>query len=372
MSGAEAQSILARLRAVLAPLATPAADMQGWRFDGLALAGTGFEARFRRGAGQEARLRFTRPGSGPAWHRVAGADVGLVLDAAGRLPEPGLPQDHLAARLDAGLGGPTAEWPRWDPAPPVLVVVSGIPRAGTAWVKRLARGLIEGAGHPLGGADGSGDATLPRRGALAEHAAAAAPLCAAHERAPARVRLAKAHYFADATAWPDVRVLFVYRDLRDAFASQLDRAVNGPARAHFPGLSAAATWDALVGEVLPVAAEALARLADAPPATTWLLRYEDLLADLGTETRRLARWLGIVAPDDVLELLAAEHSFAGEAGRAAGASRSGAYHRRGVAGGWREDLTPAQVEAIHRVVPDHDGLLARVDAVRRARHGAGA
>jgi hypothetical protein len=337
--------------------------MEGWRFVELALASTDFEALFRRDGGREARLRFIRPDPRFAWRSFPGVDATLIAGADGRLPEPAPPYEFLAAWLDGQLAGSPAVWPEWNPDPPPLVVVSGIPRSGTAWAKRIVRSLVESTGHSLAEPDQPEDATLDRFGSLAEHRSAVRHVCEAHRRDPLRVRLIKAHYFSGAafTAGPAFRVLFLYRDLRDVLVSQLDRALHGPGREHFNGLSPDATFARLVELSVPIAVAALERVAAGVPETTLLVRYERLLEDRPAQVQRIARFLGIALPEDLLALLVETHGFRKEAGRNPGRTSSGDYHRRGVSGSWRDQLTTQQLEIIANAVPDLEGLLARVD-----------
>ncbi|MBI5478981.1 MAG: sulfotransferase domain-containing protein [Deltaproteobacteria bacterium] len=366
------RSILGRLREVLTPLAAGRPGMRGWRFVQLEPASTGLEACFVRDEGPPARLRFTRRGSGPAWRRIGPVDVGLVCPVEGRLPEPGLPQQFLERWLERRLAGAVEPWPRWEPDPAILLLVSGVPRSGTGWVKRIARSLVESAGHFLGGEAGSDDVTLDRPGALADHEAAAAVACDRHRLDPSRVRLVKAHYFSGSadSAAECLRVLFVYRDLRDVMVSQLDHELHRDG-GRLAGLSPAEGFARLVGWTLPPAAAALARAAAGVPATTLLLRYEHLLRDLPAETRRIAAHLGIEIGDDFLDFIAAAHSFRRESGRDPGREVGGAYHRRGVAGGWGEHLTAPELEMIEQAVPDLEELLARLDEQVARQRGQG-
>ena len=363
--------VVALLRDALTPLAAEHPGMDGWRFAGLVPASTGFDACFRRNDGSEARLRLIRPDPHLAWRSFPGVDATLIAAADGRLPEPGLPQDFLSSWLDRTLGGRAAQWPEWNPDPRILVVSSGIPRSGTAWVLRIARSLAEISGHFLGEPGCALDATLDHPGPLAQHEAAVAAVCRRHRRDPSHVRLVKAHYFAGsaATAHPAFRALFVYRDLRDVLVSQLDRALHGSAREHFAGLPPDEVFARIVTLTLPLAVQVLERLARRVPEQTLLVRYEHLLDDLGPQIRRIARFLGIDLPEELVDLLAETHRFRQEAGRDPGRTQAGAYHRRGVAGSWRDQLTPRQLERIADAVPDLDGLLARVDRRLAAQDG---
>lgn len=66
-----------------------------------------------------------------------------------------------------------------------------------------------------------------------------------------------------------------------------------------------------------------------------LARYEDLIADLSGELRRLFAFLQWQVPDDVVEIVAAENSFARRSGRKPGEENEFSHRRKGIAGDWR-------------------------------------
>lgn len=99
------------------------------------------------------------------------------------------------------------------------------------------------------------------------------------------------------------------------------------------------------------------------PVPPLLLRYEDMLADPAAALIRAARHLGWEAPADAVaraveatrfETLRAAEDRHGFGERPLSAER---FFRRGVAGGWREVLSPAQVA---RIEADHGGVMAEL------------
>ena len=97
------------------------------------------------------------------------------------------------------------------------------------------------------------------------------------------------------------------------------------------------------------------------PTTPLLLRYEEMLADPAAALARAAQHLGRAAAPEAVARAAAATRF--EALRAAEARHgfaerpksAGRFFRRGVAGGWRDTLTPAQAA---RIEADHGGVMA--------------
>jgi aryl sulfotransferase len=95
-----------------------------------------------------------------------------------------------------------------------------------------------------------------------------------------------------------------------------------------------------------------------------LLRYEDMLADPSNTLGRMARHLGLDAAPDAIRRAVAATSFArlraaeDRDGFREGPITGARFFRRGVAGGWRDTLTPTQAE---RIVTDHHVVMARLD-----------
>ncbi len=157
-------------------------------------------------------------------------------------------------------------------------------------------------------------------------------------------------------ALPESRMVLLVRDPRDVVASVLDAAGEG-GWLHESRKDAAAKTRGKAGR-RPVAfaamrarayrrgVESARRAYDNHRGPRTLIRYEDLLADTVGSLRRVYSELGIPVAEEELARIAEKHSWenvpAGEKGR-------GKFYRKGTPGGWREDLTPRQVEAVERV-----------------------
>lgn len=94
-----------------------------------------------------------------------------------------------------------------------------------------------------------------------------------------------------------------------------------------------------------------------------LLRYEDMLADPPGALGRAAGHLGLDAPPDALRRAVEATSFTrlrateDKDGFRESPVTGARFFRRGVAGGWRDTLTPVQAE---RIVIDHGAVMARL------------
>ena len=103
---------------------------------------------------------------------------------------------------------------------------------------------------------------------------------------------------------------------------------------------------------------------DRPSFPVLTLRYEDMLTDTATALRRAADIIGITASDAAIAGAVAATRFDAlrrqeeQQGFGENWSRTATlFFRRGVAGGWRDDLTPAQAE---RIVADHGPVMERL------------
>lgn len=99
------------------------------------------------------------------------------------------------------------------------------------------------------------------------------------------------------------------------------------------------------------------------PKPPLLFRYEDMLADPEAALARAARHLGWPAPADIVAKAVAATRFdalraAEEHHGFAESVRAGTrFFRRGIAGGWRDTLSPAQAG---RIEVDHSGVMAEL------------
>ncbi len=102
---------------------------------------------------------------------------------------------------------------------------------------------------------------------------------------------------------------------------------------------------------------------DAPDLRLCVIRYEDMLADLAAVLRRIGDFLALPVPAGAAAAaveatgfarLQAQERQSGFVQRRPGVA---SFFRRGIAGGWRDSLSPAQVE---RLVADHGAVMARL------------
>jgi hypothetical protein len=169
-------------------------------------------------------------------------------------------------------------------------------------------------------------------------------------------------------------IVYVVRDPRDVavsfahhFGVSLDDAVTWMA-------DATTTLDSIgraLPEHLPQTLSSWSRHVegwlDAPGLNRHLMRYEDMCADPETSFGALLRFLGFDAAPELVaravgaarfETLRRQEEATGFQERAVQMDR---FFRRGVAGGWRDSLTPAQAE---RIVRDHGAAMRRLGYLR--------
>lgn len=92
-----------------------------------------------------------------------------------------------------------------------------------------------------------------------------------------------------------------------------------------------------------------------------VIRYEDLLTDPFTEFGRMLDTFGLEVDDDTLAASIEDMKFANlkrqeQEGGFIEASRHTKFFKRGTSGGWKETLTPEQVE---RIENDHGEIMTR-------------
>jgi hypothetical protein len=156
-------------------------------------------------------------------------------------------------------------------------------------------------------------------------------------------------------ALPECRMILLVRDPRDVVASLLDAAREGGWLYE--------SWEGRTGtsrgkvdrrpnsfvreraNVYRRGMESAKRAYDAHRGPKVLVRYEDLRADTFNEMWRLYSALRVRVDKEELRRAVEKHSWdnipEGDKGR-------GKFYRKGMPGGWKEDLTPRQVELVMR------------------------
>ena len=165
-------------------------------------------------------------------------------------------------------------------------------------------------------------------------------------------------------AFPESKLIFLVRDSRDVVASLLDAAAKGS----WYGYD---RYEASVSEALanggpnspedPAEESFVERLAGNyvtnisavkeaydrhPEGSKTLVRYEDLRADPLGQVARICDSLGIEAGREQLKRAVEKHSWENIPRNEKG---KGKFNRKASPGGWKEDLTPEQAEAVQRI-----------------------
>jgi hypothetical protein len=159
-----------------------------------------------------------------------------------------------------------------------------------------------------------------------------------------------------AEAMPASRVIFLVRDPRDVAASGLDAARKGSwqyENAADRGWKREALADNQPDVWVRRRAQNYVRHAgkardayEAHKGPKVLIRYEELREDALGTMERLYSTLGIQVREEELARAVEKHAWENIPEKVKG---QGKFYRRAKPGGWREDLTPAQVEIVEQV-----------------------
>ncbi len=156
-------------------------------------------------------------------------------------------------------------------------------------------------------------------------------------------------------ALPESRMIFLVRDPRDVVASSLDAAREGSWLYDYKDKGG---WkqnsladkrpDAFVkrrAERYLQHASGAKRAYESHRGPKVLVKYEDLRADTLATMKRLYSTLGVPADERKLAEVVEKHSWENIPEEEKG---EGKFYRKGAAGGWREDLSPEQVEIVEK------------------------
>jgi Sulfotransferase domain len=157
-------------------------------------------------------------------------------------------------------------------------------------------------------------------------------------------------------ALPESRMIFLIRDPRDVVASSLDAARVGSwfyERRVKEGAGRTAVFDMHADALAETTAKAYLRNVrnsrdayNAHNGPKVLIKYEDLRSDTLGEMRRIYSVLAIEVSEVELERAVRKHAWENLPEEKKG---EGMFHRKATPGGWKEDLTPEQIEIVERI-----------------------
>ncbi|GAB4550036.1 MAG: sulfotransferase domain-containing protein [Phycisphaerales bacterium] len=86
-----------------------------------------------------------------------------------------------------------------------------------------------------------------------------------------------------------------------------------------------------------------------PEGQGLMIRYEEMLADVGDVMRRVFDHFGVGLDDDRVRAICEKHAFKQATGRAPGEGDPKSFNRKGIAGDWKNHFSPEQVDAFKRM-----------------------
>lgn len=163
-------------------------------------------------------------------------------------------------------------------------------------------------------------------------------------------------------ALPESKMVLLVRDPRDALASSMDARREGSWRDERRKARSEARGGSKVPKTMTDEdADSFVRSRsrgylqqmgnakrayDAHRGPKVLVRYEDLRAETSGTMRRICAELGVPADERELAEVVEKHSFENIPEDEKG---EGKFYRKAKPGGWREDLTPEQVETVEKI-----------------------
>ncbi len=150
-------------------------------------------------------------------------------------------------------------------------------------------------------------------------------------------------------ATPDSRLIFLIRDSRDVIASRLDAFREGSWTGQDRDYSTTEKLNAQTKHLAEDYLRVVSKVQEAyevHPGKKVIVRYEDLRYDTVKALKAMYDALQVEADQAQLEAAAVKHSWARVPEEKKGKER---FFRRAQPGGWREDLSPEQIEIIEDV-----------------------